>query len=526
MANAETIDVMVDGIKFKVHKGEKLSSILKKAHNDKDPGSLILAGHKEDDDFIFYKKIEIISTKGKIIIKFDSKNNYLADIIESLLNDPTKIQNEDVNFISLETRVSNLKGKYKEYELPKGEIFLDVVGSDQNDARVIISKKSHTAYYSLNQPEPIGIIVSGHEILEGLNCEDGIEIIPQEIIEPSNLFSFKRIDDLDTSIIDDDTHIISELDIDLFDSTLNEGELFLHSFKDNTIEVSNFTGTFISTQGLKGFLIEDNDTSSERRTGFVTLRKEGVNQGSYYFYKKNTSESKSHIIIGKIVKGIHLIDFAEVGDRLSFSSSLKLVDCDGMTQKKAQDYIEDIGVHQIRKGDESDDAIVVSHSPSSFKIGKSESIQTLGLRESDIIKITLFNDAAPDTIRFFNNISGLTIGKIGKLMIEQSFSTILGAILLSGDRSRIIIPNIKPENIPRSRVETGSIGITNSVVDRMGMIGIRMEDSDEFGSTCENFDCTNSIGIIDKNSIELLKRYKKGQIIYFMNTGENATNSL
>jgi UPF0288 family protein (methanogenesis marker protein 3) len=51
------------------------------------------------------------------------------------------------------------------------------------------------------------------------------------------------------------------------------------------------------------------------------------------------------------------------------------------------------------------------------------------------------------------------------------------------------------------------------------MMGIRLQDSAEFGPSCEVFDSTNIIGKIDERDLEKIKRKKRGEKVYFIEGG-------
>jgi putative methanogenesis marker protein 3 len=322
---------------------------------------------------------------------------------------------------------------------------------------------------------------------------------------------------LTTRIIHDGTLVITVVEVSLSDKSTNAGDLFLHVFKDSTVKVSSSTGSFISSAGLSGFVIgEVDEEPQERGRGRVSVRNHGKQHGEFYFYRSDRSISSSHTMIGEVSKGMEIIDLAESGDEFAIITRPKLVNCIGMTQSNARDQLAELGHRQIRKGDESDGALIVYHHPSStLMMRPGGPVETTGVPPEHVIRLRLFDEAAPVTAKYLRDVSGLTLARIGRLKVEQAYSPLIGAMLLNGDHSRISVPDLNSENVPIEKIGVGVIGVTNSVVERMGIIGIRMNESDEFGPTLEHFESSNIVGQIE-GEIDALKRFKNGNDLYVM----------
>jgi putative methanogenesis marker protein 3 len=526
MPQAKMITVNVDGSTFQIQKGERLANILLKANIKTSPGSLILIGIHSDSQIDTATKLCMLTSKGEMIVRFNNESRLPFPLIDTLLKDTMEIQQNGANATSIGTFIADMKGQYQEYQLSQGDIYIDLVGMDSKHACLVLCKKRHTAYYSLIRPYSVGRIISGIELLHDMRCDDNISFRRVETKEQTNLFSFVRTNDLGTEITEDGTRIITSLSVELSDKTPEGGELFFHSFKNGIAEISSSTGSCVSTSGLRGFQIKDEkECFSDRDRGCISLRKKGKQQGDYYFYRRDRSKTSSHICIGEVTNGIELVDLAEKGDRISMQIFPSPVNCVGLSQCDAEDLLRGINLEQIRLGDLEDGAIVVQQKPeSSLRMKGSASVETTGLSRDLIVGLTLSDTVAPRTTEFFRAITGLKFASVGRLRIAHAFSPALGTILLSGDRSKINVPELKSENTPYQKVRIGVIGITNSVVDRMGTIGIRMKESDEFGPTCEHFESSNIIGTVTKESIAMLKRCTMGDDIYIMEIINDGTS--
>jgi UPF0288 family protein (methanogenesis marker protein 3) len=73
-----------------------------------------------------------------------------------------------------------------------------------------------------------------------------------------------------------------------------------------------------------------------------------------------------------------------------------------------------------------------------------------------------------------------------------------------------------PENqfIPEKGVAKGEIGVTNMARPNRGLIGIRLEASNEFGPTGEEEHGTNMSGVVVSDLNALMSDLKEGDIVY------------
>ncbi|MCZ7403518.1 MAG: hypothetical protein O8C67_01120 [Candidatus Methanoperedens sp.] len=84
--------------------------------------------------------------------------------------------------------------------------------------------------------------------------------------------------------------------------------------------------------------------------------------------------------------------------------------------------------------------------------------------------------------------------------------------LFKSEKEAEAYKEINPENVPKTRVAAGEIGVTNQAAKRYGMVGVRLTDDEKYGPTGEKFECTNIIGKVIEP--ERLKGLKAGDIIY------------
>lgn len=511
------ISIVVDDTPLDIIKGEKFSEVLVNAGIYTKEGQVIISGQREK--LISRKEQKMgIFVRG-IQITIELFNDWSTKILfEGKAQNRMSVQQKDANVISIGAYRSESTGKFDEYELQEGAVYCDQIGLDNNRTCLLLCRKKHRAFYSLTNPKPVGRIVTGMGILNTVAFEDDIILKSLDGNEVSEHISYSKVTDFSNKVVNDGTRIVTRVKIRIFNDNPSVGDIFLRLFDKGFIKVSTTTGAFISVDGLREFKVENvGNNLVNRARGGIYVRSTGINLGSYFFYRSSRSSSRSHLLIGEVTSGLEIIDLASPNDIVCIESSPKPLNCIGMSQSKAENYLSEMGFNQIRRGNKQDDALVVSQDPfSSLLVSDSNDISTTGLSSDSIMKVRLFEKDAIITSNYIRNVTGLTLERIGRLRVEQGYSPVIGAILLSGNDERITVPNLKVENIPQCHVTIGTIGVTNSVVDRTGMIGIRIEESGEFGPTLESFECTNIVGEVADESIHLLKELKSGQDIYIM----------
>ena len=520
------IRVLVNGSPIDVRKGMQLGAVLSEANAFYEPGSTIAIGHRTKSLEPTSTKYQLITNRGSIVLEISRRNRQANAVLAKLAYALPSIQLSDANSLSIGPFDLQSKGTYKEFELDEGEIFLDASGMDAHRACLVLCKKRHRAYYSLVTSKPVGRIVAGKKTLLELTAKDKIlGLSPFHIPDAALELSFQGTSDLQTMIDEEGTIVHSCVEVRLLDTSPDCADLFLHSIRGKSLMARMATGSFLSTDGLSGIqIIERNPT--ERGRGSISIRNEGKGQGQFYFFKRNRTKSASHTVIGEITKGMELVDFARERDLISIRANCQPIGTAGMTQIEAGNYLASLGITQLRDGSTSDQSVVVGQNPSTtLEILKRGSVETTGLDKDLIVRIRLDEDRAPNSIRYFRAATGLMFAPIGSLQIEYAYSQIVGAVLAKGNSSRVTCPTLHPENTPTSAVAQGEIGITNSVKERMGTIGVRIDRSREFGPTCEALEGTNIIGTLEKESIPIARMASQGSVIYVVETGEHPASA-
>jgi putative methanogenesis marker protein 3 len=244
------------------------------------------------------------------------------------------------------------------------------------------------------------------------------------------------------------------------------------------------------------------EKSVVREPGVVTVRNEGSGMGRIFFYLTRRQISSSHSLVGHVTHGLELLRSTPVGSKLTMVTDPTRIMVIGMSQAEGQRSLECRGLKQRRSGDASDDAIIVEQEPEltleALHMGE---IETQGVRSDQINDVTLMPDKAPQTYRYFRRMTGLDHKPIGTMKIYFTFPD-MPLVSFAGDSREAA--SLIPENSFTERSVEGELAVTNMSRPNRGLIGIRLEESDEFGPTGEERYGTNVVGKIVSN-LDLFK---------------------
>ena len=136
-------------------------------------------------------------------------------------------------------------------------------------------------------------------------------------------------------------------------------------------------------------------------------------------------------------------------------------------------------------------------------------VEVLGVPDSKLVSVELYDDLAPKTLDFFRHAIDLQFKPVGALPIMMTYEN---TYIFKAEKAAEKYKEILPENVPQGKVAAGELGVTNQAAKRHGMVGVKLEDDDLFGPTGEKFTSTNIIGRILEP--EKLKGMKDGDIMY------------
>jgi putative methanogenesis marker protein 3 len=235
--------------------------------------------------------------------------------------------------------------------------------------------------------------------------------------------------------------------------------------------------------------------------------------GSIYIYLGNAALAPSHNVAGTVGQGLELADILSEGDKVAVEVRPETLNLLGGNLGEAGRALAAKSIALKRLGDASEESLVVDQDPpTTLEVYARKEVTCTGVDPSRVLRVRLFQNEAPITVKYFRRVTGLEMRRVGRL--EVFFTTPKNDIVLfKGDE--ILSKVLLPENTPTSRVRRNLLGVTNTTKRFTGMLGIRFMESDEFGPTAEKFDGTNMVGEVVGN-VDAVKGLKGKDSVYLM----------
>ena len=476
--------VILNGERVEVKPGARLKDVIsRESHSN---GSLISIRmpperlERETNDF------EIVTTIGRMTLHLNDSEH--AEAFKGLTG---KIEGSSLRWVTrdivalgsfpTDLRSDSTPHRYRPYDC-----FFSLGGNDNHTTYMMIAKDDHKRSYGAGSGL-IGRITVGRHIIDVMDeGEDILGIRPVTSVESRESVMVTK--DLDTPLEDGhtiDTHVL----IDLDDRSPVSAEQILAISAKGYINVTDSTGTFIGCRDDLDVKIPD-EFHGVREEGTVTVRCDGVGTGEIFIYMGRRQTSHSHNLVGTVVRGEGIVAHSSRDDKVSIRTNPPRLLSVGMSQSDGGEMLSKHGIRQTRKGDVSDDAIIVDQIPEmTLDAVSTKEVETIGVPKGSVHRISLI-DTDPQSIAYFRKVTGLSHKPIGTLKTQFAFPG-MPMVTFEGDQSRS--QNLYPQN-PFKRCNKGDIGITNQSRPNHGMIGIRLEASKEYGPTGEEPYGTNIIG--------------------------------
>ena len=387
------------------------------------------------------------------------------------------------------------------------DCFFSLGGRDNDTTYMMIARNDHRWSYGAGAGR-IGRITRGRHIVESLREGDAIReirpVVSEHSTENTIVTSDMRYRLEDGMTID--TYIGMELDPD---SPMTSEHVLVTTGK-GYLGISDATGSYAASHDTTDTSLNE-EACSVRDVGSVTVRNRGSGTGRIFMYRERRQTTTSHNDAGRIVHGMRIASAAPAGGTVTVRTVPERVMTVGMTQTEGEKVLREAGIKQIRTGDTSDDAIITEQEPewTMTVLDKGET-ETFGVRRDSIFRITLDRKNAPEDCHYFEMVTGLNHKQIGTLKVHFTFKG-LPMITFEGDMARG--KSLYPQK-EFKKVRKGDIGLTNQARPHHGLIGIRLEDSKEFGPTGEEPYGTNIFGRFEDDTKRFVEGLKEGSIVY------------
>jgi putative methanogenesis marker protein 3 len=288
-------------------------------------------------------------------------------------------------------------------------------------------------------------------------------------------------------------------------------EHFLVVAEGGTIPITDRTHTYAACSSRMDVVLVP-EKGGIREVDLVTVRHDGVGTGRIYFYQERRQVSPAHNIVGRVVGGSEIVRNASAGSKITVVTNPLMIMTIGMTQKHAAEFLNKAGLIQIRQGISDDDAIVVEQEPElTMEALHTKNIETFGVPKGKISEWVLDDQGSPKSAHYLRKMSGLDHKPVGTLKVFFTYPD-MPMITFEGNPKEAA--GLLPEKSFETESVRGQLGITNMSRPNRGMIGIRLEGSNEFGPTGEEAYGTNIVGKVASDLSTLIEGLKDGDIIY------------
>jgi len=450
------------------------------------PGSVIsihLSTEKligETNDF------ELITSKGTMVLHLDDTDGakLWRSITQSVKGSTARWSTKEI--IAFGSFKTDIPMDREERQYKKYDCFFTLGGFDNNSTYMMIARKDHFRSYGANIGNIGRITLGRHNLEVSVEGEELLDIRP--VVSEASSENVVVTRDLEYKLEDGysiDTNVLIKLN----ERSPASAEQILMIGSKGYFNITESTGTLIGCNDDLDVKIPSEEHET-REIGSVAVRNTGQGTGRLLLHKKKRQSSPSHNIAGMVKRGFGIVSGAVKGDKITITTEPARILSVGMTQSEGEKFLSGLGLKQKRSGDTSDDAVIVDQNPEmTLKAITSDVVETLGVPADKVFKIQL-DESFPSDVYYFRKVTGLSHKPIGTLKTQFSFPG-MPMITFYGDEERS--KNLYPQD-PFKKCKKGDIGITNQSRPHHGLMGIRLQDSKEFGPTGEEPYGTNIIG--------------------------------
>ncbi len=476
--------VIVNGRERKLRAGATLKDALKgEPHAEGAVVSVHLSTERlveETDSF------ELVFPCGTMVLQLDDGDD--ARLFRSLIPDirgtSTRWATRDI--ISVGSFRTGIKVDRTERRYRPFECFFGLGGFDNHTTYVMIAKRNHVHTYGAGTGR-IGRITVGKHLLARL--AEGEELIDIRPLVSETSSENVVITSDPAYPLEEGYRVETCINVVLDSASRASAERVLIVGSKGYINVDESTGSFLGCRDDMDADLPD-EKHAVRSPGSVTVRSAGVGEGHILIYREQRQVSLVHNHAGEVDRGMALVARASAGDRVAVTTVPPRVLAVGMTQKQGEAFLAEHGVRQVRGGDASDDAVIVEQTPEmTMEALESGEAVTLGVPPELVFRVRI-DDSDPRTAYYFRKVVGLDHKPVGALKVQFTYPG-MAMITFHGDEVRA--KDLVPQD-PFTRCRKGDIGVTNQSRPHHGLLGIRLEDSREYGPTGEEPYGTNIVG--------------------------------
>ncbi len=392
-------------------------------------------------------------------------------------------------------------------ELPPHTAVVVMPTNDPAEAYLLITKRRMAVEYVCTDIR--GRVTAGRELINRLEGGEEVEEVEPVVERVTRRVLSKATPDTE---LGEGDHLFTRVVVELSKDSPRSAELLLATLEanDGRLKIKLKTDTFAAAETRPFYELSREEVGSRDR-GVVTVRNEGKEEGTVYFYRRDRVPVESHNVVGKVKRGLELIDVASEGDKILVETIPRRVNLVGLTLDEARELAEEYGFELEVEGEGE---IVVEQEPQeTLRVLDEGRARVKVVPRERVIDVELYEDEAPKSVEYFRRITGMLDRPVGKLKVHFAYAD-LGMVVFEGDEKEG--KGLPPENTPDEVVRPGDLGVTNQVKPHAGLIGVRLEESREYGPTGETFEGTNIIGRVVEGLERLadLDQSDMGKVVY------------
>jgi putative methanogenesis marker protein 3 len=450
------------------------------------------------------------TTNGRIRIELldTDLQNIWHDGIDKIIG--SEVRWESADAISLGPFPTNLPWSRNAHEYDRWEVVLSAAGFETKNTQIIFIRKRHTAIYG--SPKEGGVfanIVGGKNTLDRLGRGDRLLGI-EPIVEWQDITEKLTTKDLDMGL-QEGMEIFTHIDVDLMQDAPRGAEFFLALTRDGTFKIDSVSSSYISSDQLLTERISF-EHREPRLEGSVTIRTVGRGLGRIFIYKADRTSNPNHSIVARVKSGMDLVKLAEPGQLISVKVNPERIMLMGFGLNQTLKVLEERGIQAEVDGPEGEDVVVVRQEPdTTMAIIKQKKVKLTTMAAKSLVAIELFYDKAPKSIDYFRHVTGLKERPVGPLPVYFVYEN---TVLFKPEIEAISYKELLPENKPTGPVPAASIGVSNQVAKKIGLIGVRLVEDKRYGPSGEKFEGTNIIGRVLEP--DKLKDLREGDTVYIL----------
>ena len=480
----DMIDITVNGVPRIVPKGTTLKDLV--TDEEYTRGTLVSVQKSseslktESDDF------EVETTKGTITIHMDDTPD--AALWKKMVR---KIEGASARWVTHDIAAfgsfsTDIKVDRTETMRRRYDVFFSLGGFDSRTTYVMIEREDRRGVSGAGTAR-IGRVTRGRHVVDSFREGDHIISIRPAVSETlkENFVVTSKLGTRVSAGNKVDTCVKVNLDMDNPESAEHLMIIAQKGFVNATEVSGSFMGVYDDTDVKIPV-----EKQGVREDGSVFVRNNGVGTGKVFFYRDRRQTSENHNHVGDVVLGRAIMESVKQGEKVTVVTNPRRIITVGKTVREGEEILKAAGVEVVRAGDMSDEAIIVEQDPEmTVSLLKQKKVTITGVPKDRVFRISL-NRKRPEDVHYFEKITGLNHKPIGVLKVHFWFDG-MSMITFHGDevRGKSLYPGE-----PFKRCKRGDIGFTNQACDQHGLIGIRMENSSEYGPTGEEPFGTNIFG--------------------------------